>query len=361
MDAGLDSLSGQEMKSQIEEEFEVELPVTAAFDFPSVAALADYVFGEVGSNSCAEEVAEENDSGMTIAHVKARVQEITSSVIGRDVEENEPLMDAGLDSLSGQEMKQRIEDEFEIDLPPTAAFDFPTVRDLAAFVADEIGAVTVTKKRSYPTTVAAAPPARAVVIRNFDIVALRPPTQTVFAAFRFIGGTTTFIRRQCKSITLIARSVTICTLHPSADLFQIISSLIHTPSGFLRSKLSTWTYSSDHCWRGLCNQSPVVLIHTATLSMPRHHVLEFMWESRPAITLTKCCVGNDEHALHPYLVSGTSLNVAAGRISYVFNFRGPSVSVDTACSSSIVTTHTAASGMKSGEMAALLWWSAGHS
>ena len=46
MDAGLDSLSGQEMKSQIEEEFEVELPVTAAFDFPSVAALADYVFGK---------------------------------------------------------------------------------------------------------------------------------------------------------------------------------------------------------------------------------------------------------------------------------------------------------------------------
>ena len=353
MDAGLDSLSGQEMKSQIEEEFEVELPVTAAFDFPSVAALADYVFGEVGSNSCAEEVAEENDSGMTIAHVKARVQEITSSVIGRDVEENEPLMDAGLDSLSGQEMKQRIEDEFEIDLPPTAAFDFPTVRDLAAFVADEIGAVTVTKKRSYPTTVAAAPPARAVVIRNFDIVALRPPDADGIRCVPFHRWNHDFYQEAVQE-------------HHSN---RAIGYNLHIApfSGFV----SNYLLFDSHAFG-------ISTLEALYMDVQQRSLLEGTLQSisggahshGDALDAATSCTGvyvgiascdyadevlrRYEHALHPYLVSGTSLNVAAGRISYVFNFRGPSVSVDTACSSSIVTTHTAASGMKSGEMARAL-------
>ncbi len=353
MDAGLDSLSGQEMKSQIEEEFEVELPVTAAFDFPSVAALADYVFGEVGSNSCAEEVAEENDSGMTIAHVKARVQEITSSVIGRDVEENEPLMDAGLDSLSGQEMKQRIEDEFEIDLPPTAAFDFPTVRDLAAFVADEIGAVTVTKKRSYPTTVAAAPPPRAVVIRNFDIVALRPPDADGIRCVPFHRWNHDFYQEAVQE-------------HHSN---RAIGYNLHIApfSGFV----SNYLLFDSHAFG-------ISTLEALYMDVQQRSLLEGTLQSisggahshGDALDAATSCTGvyvgiascdyadevlrRYEHALHPYLVSGTSLNVAAGRISYVFNFRGPSVSVDTACSSSIVTTHTAASGMKSGEMARAL-------
>ena len=353
MDAGLDSLSGQEMKSQIEEEFEVELPVTAAFDFPSVAALADYVFGEVGSNSCAEEVAEENDSGMTIAYVKARVQEITSSVIGRDVEENEPLMDAGLDSLSGQEMKQRIEDEFEIDLPPTAAFDFPTVRDLAAFVADEIGAVTVTKKRSYPTTVAAAPPARAVVIRNFDIVALRPPDADGIRCVPFHRWNHDFYQEAVQE-------------HHSN---RAIGYNLHIApfSGFV----SNYLLFDSHAFG-------ISTLEALYMDVQQRSLLEGTLQSTSggahshgdALDAATSCTGvyvgiascdyadevlrRYEHALHPYLVSGTSLNVAAGRISYVFNFRGPSVSVDTACSSSIVTTHTAASGMKSGEMARAL-------
>ncbi|MCC5632195.1 type I polyketide synthase [Nostoc sphaeroides CHAB 2801] len=42
-----------------------------------------------------------------------------------------------------------------------------------------------------------------------------------------------------------------------------------------------------------------------------------------------------------YDLTGNALSIAAGRLSYLFNFRGPSMAVDTACSSSLVAVHLA--------------------
>jgi len=50
-----------------------------------------------------------------------------------------------------------------------------------------------------------------------------------------------------------------------------------------------------------------------------------------------------------YSATGTCLCVAANRISYVLNLRGPSVSVDTACSSSLVSVHLACQSLLRGE------------
>ncbi len=50
-----------------------------------------------------------------------------------------------------------------------------------------------------------------------------------------------------------------------------------------------------------------------------------------------------------YSATGTCLCVAANRISYVLNFRGPSISVDTACSSSLVAVHLARESLLRGE------------
>jgi acyl transferase domain-containing protein/acyl carrier protein len=60
-----------------------------------------------------------------------------------------------------------------------------------------------------------------------------------------------------------------------------------------------------------------------------------------------------DYATHPqgYDLTGNSLNIVAGRLSYSFNFRGPSLVVDTACSSSLVAVHLACQSLWSGDAA----------
>jgi len=51
----------------------------------------------------------------------------------------------------------------------------------------------------------------------------------------------------------------------------------------------------------------------------------------------------------PILSTGTSRAIAANRISYTFNFRGPSMTLDSACSSSMMAVHLAVSSLRQKE------------
>ncbi len=50
-----------------------------------------------------------------------------------------------------------------------------------------------------------------------------------------------------------------------------------------------------------------------------------------------------------YMATGTCLCIAANRLSYVLNLRGPSIAVDSACSSSLVAVHLACQSLRQGE------------
>ena len=57
----------------------------------------------------------------------------------------------------------------------------------------------------------------------------------------------------------------------------------------------------------------------------------------------------DFENLSAYSATGTASSIAANRLSYLFNLRGPSLGVDTACSSSLVAVHLACQSLNSGE------------
>ena len=103
---------------------------------------------------------------------------------------------------------------------------------------------------------------------------------------------------------------------------------------------------------------------------PQHRLLmEVVWESlwdarlRPEATAGSCSgvfvavYNNDYFRLqfsHPaninaYTSSGTSHSTAVGRISFLLDWKGPSIAIDTACSSSLVAVHMACHSLRAGE------------
>lgn len=108
----------------------------------------------------------------------------------------------------------------------------------------------------------------------------------------------------------------------------------------------------------------------AAMLDPQHRILlELAWESMEnagyqpsSLEGTNCAVYvgvsgldygtrglDDLSMISAHTMTGNTLSIAANRLSYVFDLRGPSLAVDTACSSSLVALHHACRSIQSGE------------
>jgi phthiocerol/phenolphthiocerol synthesis type-I polyketide synthase C len=60
-------------------------------------------------------------------------------------------------------------------------------------------------------------------------------------------------------------------------------------------------------------------------------------------------LAGEEEAMSAYVASGNAHSIAANRLSYLLDLRGPSLAVDTACSSSLVAVHLACESLRNAE------------
>lgn len=57
----------------------------------------------------------------------------------------------------------------------------------------------------------------------------------------------------------------------------------------------------------------------------------------------------DTNTLPTYSATGTNRAILSNRVSYVFDWHGPSMTIDTACSSSLIAVHQGVQALRSGE------------
>ncbi|MCV7314674.1 acyltransferase domain-containing protein [Mycolicibacillus parakoreensis] len=58
---------------------------------------------------------------------------------------------------------------------------------------------------------------------------------------------------------------------------------------------------------------------------------------------------SDPAIAHPYAITGNAHSIIANRVSYFYDFHGPSMAIDTACSSSMVAVHEGVRALRNGD------------
>ena len=69
---------------------------------------------------------------------KQELQAVLSGLLGGPVPSDQPLMEAGLDSIGAVELRNAVSAKFGIELPATVTFDYPSADALAGYVVQQM-------------------------------------------------------------------------------------------------------------------------------------------------------------------------------------------------------------------------------
>ncbi|MGN4002901.1 bongkrekic acid type I polyketide synthase BonA, partial [Burkholderia gladioli] len=313
-----------------------------------------------------------------------------------EIDVDRPFAELGLDSIIGVEWMRAINRRHGLALNATLVYEHPTVRRMAARLALALGEATPAAAAPAPATASAPAPAsvpaqapagtRDLPAAPGPLPAAAPASATDHArpAAAPVQGTTT-PHREHAPIAIIG----IAGRYPGANgMDQYWDNLAAGRDSVEEIPPSRWNvadyYDADRRrpgkvyskWLGrldemdcfdplFFNISPA----EAELMDPQQRL--FLEESYRAfedagydprqLSEARCGVylgimGASEYG---WLVqqhrgagdiTGTSAAIAAARIAYFLNLKGPAIPVDTACSSSLVATHLACQALRSGEI-----------
>ncbi|MCP4500404.1 MAG: KR domain-containing protein, partial [Deltaproteobacteria bacterium] len=114
------------------------MPSVPSF-FNEVAADADKDGGRSGQGQTgfAAQLAKLSEKERT-EQVQTYLAGIVGDVLGREVGGDEPLLDAGLDSLGAVELHNTVQQSMGVELPSTLVFDYPNINAVAVFISDTL-------------------------------------------------------------------------------------------------------------------------------------------------------------------------------------------------------------------------------
>ncbi|MEU4175693.1 amino acid adenylation domain-containing protein [Streptomyces sp. NPDC026589] len=276
-----------------------------------------------------------------------------AAAVATDADE-QSLFDLGFDSIQLVRLQTQLQRHLDVTLESTCIIDHPRIGALVGEIRRRLDGRSTGRARTDASTPAAAPaPTKASASR----VPSTEPVAVVGMSFRLPGG----IRTRERLWDVLSRQEDVVTDVPAdrwpqspLDLGEVTT----TQGGYLPDV--------DQFDPLFFNISP----HEAEQMDPQQRLLlELTWEAFEDAGIDPYAAGengrvgtfvgvynNDYRQVgkdlgyshEAYAYTGNMANAAAGRLSYVYGFRGPSMAIDTACSSSLYALHLGARELKQG-------------
>jgi len=280
-------------------------------------------------------------SFLSIQHIQLMIIEKLKVKTGlSDIDPSTPFMDLGLDSVKSVELMSELSGSLKRELSPTTIFQYPTIDKLSKYLFE-------TRNKSFFSEEKKT---------EYSFSNEKEPIAVIGMACRFPDAENynEFWDNICKGKNSIHS--TDYLVDERANRFSK-----HFRAGFLSD-----VYSFDAPYFGISAreaqamdpQQRVVLELSAEAlldagALPSSESLTGVFLGATNFDFSHMSFAYAKQQ-DRYLNTGSSGSIISNRVSYHFDFRGPSLTIDTACSSSLVAIHEACKSLHNGECSTAL-------
>lgn len=266
-----------------------------------------------------------------------KIRESLTEVMGFLVSDEEQFMEAGLDSVGSIEFRNKLSSSLDIDMPPTVAFDYPSILAMADYIADyhsiysnkNHAQLLPQKYKSEDKVIVKSMTSRLPKSRQIEVYFSRQDSQ---------------IYEDLVSQVPIERWDIEQYFDPNGKEFM---SSYTRFAGFCET-----IFSFDRSMFGISNQEACWLDPQIRILLEDHGQHLNVNGDNNGIFIG--CMYHEyisdiyqkQKAMPPsHAVLGNGPSYMAGRISYSYGLTGPSICTDTACSSSLVACQLASNSL----------------